>query len=70
MQNNQKFILKIWRKLSTHKKSDGSEPVHDDEIIGITTIDLGTFSPESNISGHYNIVDAAGHTNGQLKVIN
>lgn len=62
--------MKVWRKQSAHERSDGSQHVDQDEIIGVTEIDLSSLlSAESNISGHHNIVDADGHINGQIKVI-
>lgn len=49
--------------------SHGSKHVAQDEMIGITTIDLSSLSAGTNISGYYNIVDTAGRVNGQIKVI-
>lgn len=60
--------MKIWRKTSTQQRSHGSAHVDQDEIIGVTAIDLSSLSSESSISGYYNIVDTSGHLNGQIKV--
>lgn len=54
--------------MSPHPESHGSKQVHQDEIIGVAALDLSTLLSESNTSGHYNIVDTAGHINGQIKV--
>lgn len=53
-----------------HGKGDAPQHVDQDEIIGVTEIDLSSLlSSESTISGHHNIVDADGQINGQMKVI-
>ncbi|KAG4069721.1 hypothetical protein HA402_002300 [Bradysia odoriphaga] len=67
-ETGKKLVLKIWRKISSHSMSQGSQHTDQDEMIGVTAINLSTLSSESTISGYFNIVDAAGHVNGELKI--
>lgn len=55
--------------MSAQQNSHGSNQVDQDEIIGVAAIDLSSLSTQSTLSGYYNIVDAVGRINGQIKVM-
>ncbi|XP_037032817.1 uncharacterized protein LOC119071860 [Bradysia coprophila] len=68
-ETDKKLVLKIWRKISSNSMmSHGSQHTDQDEMIGVTAIDLSPLSSESTIAGYFNMVDAAGHVNGELKI--
>lgn len=70
-QDKKRFVLRVWRKTSNDLPQARLLPNPlEDIVIGFVAIDLTVLmAGMPSITGWFNIVDYAGHINGQIKVI-
>lgn len=69
-QDKKRFVLRVWRKTSNDLPQARLLPNPlEDVVIGFVAIDLTVLmAGMPSITGWFNIVDYAGHINGQIKV--
>lgn len=64
-----RFILKIWRKVSTDLAQCRYQPLPmEDVVIGFSSVDMNSLKTENQLIEWYNIVDHNGRIHGRLKI--